>query len=60
MQNDDQDRQRLLTLYFMTLPDHLAPEAFADLFAQDVESVLEQIYVQRIPPARPYTVATAA
>ena len=60
MQNNDQDRKRLLTLYFLTLPEHLPPEAFADLFAQDVESVLEQIYTQQMTPSRPYTLASAA
>ena len=51
MQNTDQDRQRLLTLYFLTLPEHLAPEAFVDIFAQDVESVLAQIQVGRVAPS---------
>ena len=63
MQNNDSDRQRLLTLYFMTLPDHLGPEAFADLFAQDVESVLEQFHIstrRREVFPRSYTLAKAA
>lgn len=61
MLTDDLDRKRLLTLYFMTLPEHLAPEAFADLFAQDVETVLQQLYTARTTnDQRPYTRATAA
>ncbi len=61
MPTNDQDRQRLLTLYFLTLPEHLAPEAFADLFAEDVESVLAQIHGQRMTPTnRPYLPAQAA
>ncbi len=63
MQNNDTDRQRLLTLYFMTLPEHLGPEAFADLFAQDVESVLAQIQIdlgQATRSPRPYPMAKAA
>jgi hypothetical protein len=61
MLNDDLDRKRLLTLYFMTLPEHLAPEAFADLFAQDVETVLQQLYTSRTSiEQRPYVVAKVA
>ncbi len=61
MLHDDHDRKRLLTLYFLTLPEHLGPEAFADLFAQDVAAVLDQIL--RRPPAaaqQPYAAVTTA
>ncbi len=61
MLNDDLDRKRLLTLYFMTLPEYLAPEAFADLFARDVEAVLQQLYTSRTSrEQRPYVVAKVA
>ncbi len=61
MLNDDLDRKRLLTLYFMSLPEHLAPQAFVDLFAQDVEAVLEQLLKPRTPAAdHAYTMAKVA